>query len=184
MTQAYDYNVPTSTDLAPVSAPVVQETKEPSIEEHASMIRKGFEHVLNKALEASDLAKRVAELEAQVQSLQRDLTGAMQEVAAEREESRRLNGELNQVRSILAQRESTVHDLVMERDIAIGERDQAQRERDEARREAADRAVEQQRLERDLDNERELSHALEERCNTMQARINALKEAFNGLHNL
>lgn len=193
--EAYDYNNPRSetfsasdglkdqpASLLPGTITYINE--EPSIEEHANMIRKGFDHILNKALESTELARRVAELEATVRQQVEKIDALDQAWKAEAEAHGETAKALQEVQGKLAQRESTVHDLVMERDIALAERNDAESQRDDALQRANDQEANSNMWERRFNEEQLRSSVLEERCNTMQLRVNAVKEAINGLHSL
>lgn len=188
MSEAYDYNNPHAEQS--MAYPVPQdpapaiETQEPTVEEHANMIRKGFEHVLNKALEASELAKRVAELETELGRQKLWVSDLQAQCQAERDSNAELRKALQEVQSQLAQRDSTVHDLVMERDRVRDELDIANGTCGTLRTERCIWEDEARAFERALNDECQRNHILEERCSLMQTKINALKEAFNGLNTL
>lgn len=166
------------------TSPLNPQPTEPTIEEHASMIRKGFDSILNKALESTELARRVAELERQVQML-KETNEALQnqwvEEATKHGETAKV---LQQVQAILAQREGTVHDLVIERDIVIEERNAAQNDRDNAINEAKTEEGNARMWERKAID---LDHAVQvatERAEQMARQVATIKQAFQGLMSL
>lgn len=158
--------------------------QEPTIEENANMISELFAKIVNKAVNATELAKRVVELERMCNHLEVQLQGYASELALEKAAHEGTSRELQNVQATLAQRESAIHDLVMERDIVVGERNQAQNERDGARHGEAYLETQLSEAHRELEQERHRNHVLEERTNTMTHRVNALKEAFGALHSL
>ncbi|MBZ5616209.1 MAG: hypothetical protein LAO23_19550 [Acidobacteriia bacterium] len=156
--------------------------KEPTtVEENANMIRQATEWLAKKAVEASGLATRVTELENQLQGLVRELQLERDAHFDTRRSLEQVTTRLTDTESKLAQRESTVHDLVMERDIALGERNTAQQERDVARENAKMWQGEAERFQQLLDASNNGNDVLRERCERMAEHIRAFKSAYAAL---
>jgi len=165
----------------PAPGEATVEHKEPTVEENANMIRQAGEWLAKKAVEASGLAQRVTELEDRLQMLRDDLSQATASLVEERKAHEETQRRLANVEAELARKESTVHDLVIERDIALGERNAAQAERDSIR---SDRdswqsiAASWEHKHIDLQQE---NHVLRERCERMAEHIRAFKTAYAAL---
>lgn len=183
-----DVNVPLE-PVAPHSGPKPLEFTnpqpvEPTIEEHAMFIRSAFDKIMSKAVESTELAKRVAELEALCNGMEAQLHGLAADLEAEKRNHTDTQRRLQEVQKKLDHEQRAVHDLVMERDIVVEERNKAQQERDAERDERGYNRDWAERVERQLEEERQRSHVLEERCSTMQSGVNALKAAIAGLQSL
>lgn len=160
-------------------------TKETEVNiEDPNMWEQVSKYIANKLTTASDLAKRVAELEARIDNLRFDLDTTKAELTSERNNHAHTAQVLAEVRSQLAQRESTVHDLVAERDSVRDELARTQQERDTARRESVDWQELYNGATKERDDARHHGHVLDERCNLLTQRVAAFKAAFSGLSDL
>lgn len=179
MTTAYDWNYhgEAKDEMEPV--PVVE--TEPSVEEHAQMIQKGFAKILDKALAHTDLTKRVEELEETVKRLQNDVNYLTEQLASEQQAHRETRSQLSQVQSTLAQKEGVIHDLVQERDIVLGERNQAQEQRDSARRECNDWETKYNEAQRTIDGLNGQVTQLTAANEELKAKMETFRNAFRGL---
>jgi hypothetical protein len=174
-------HLPEPVPQQPTKVEMQIEPTEPTIEEHASMIRKGFDSILNKALESTELAQRVAELERMLAEEHAIVQGMREDLAVSRIANDELRKTLQEVQSTLAQRDTAVHDLVIERDIVIGERNAAQKERDEAKDDATMEEANARMWERKAID---LDHAVQvatERAEQMAQQVTLIKQAFKGL---
>jgi len=163
------------------SLPTTEPEKEPTIEEHANMIGTAFAKIMDKALQATELAKRVAELERTCNDLEANLQGLANDLRMEREAHDETRKALQEVQTKLAQRDSAVHDLVMERDIAIGERNEAQALRDKYKAEADSAWQAARKWEEVAINADHETQVCRERANQMAEQVKALKNAFKAL---
>lgn len=175
---------PKPTEPFTFTAPIQEANQEPTVEENASMIRQAFNRIISKAVEATDLAKRVGDLETQLQGLVKELSDHKEALNRERISHGDTRKQLQEVQTQLAQRESTVSDLVKERDVVVNELNTARSNCEFLTSERDSWATLASDVEHDRDEERHRNHILEERCNTMTQRVNALKEAFGALHSL
>lgn len=155
--------------------------QEPTTEENASMLRELVNKVIGKAVSATQLAQDVQEQAEQIRQLRMDLDQARVELNEERREHGVTRQRLGDIEAELARKETVVHDLVMERDIALGERNAAQGERDDARTSVNFWQGTSLSWEQKFNSEQEANHVLRERCERMAEHIRAFKSAYAAL---
>lgn len=152
--------------------------------EDTTMIRGLLGKVGDYLVERTELAKRVAELEAKVRELEHTLATVMADAEVEKQAHVATRASLAAVREDLEHEQRVTHDLVMERDIVVEERNKAQQERDEARKDRDEWCVKYNDIAFQLESEKQRSAVCEERASQMAARIEALKSALSGLQSL
>lgn len=160
--------------------PVVKDERE-VLQEEAKKVSGIFSTILDRALQASDLAKRVEELEEQVRTLQNDLAFTRTQAEDERVQHRRTESELEGLRQQLEHEQRAVHDLVMERDIVVQERNDAQGQRDSARRDCEHWERQHREVSTLLDQERATTTELRAKMEDLTKRVDVFRQAFHGL---
>ena len=148
------------------------------------MIRKGFDSILNKALESTELAKRVAELERMLAEEHAIVQALRGDLEVERTANREALGRLSQVEGQLAQRDTAVHDLVIERDNVLQRCYNFEIERNEARKEREEWFNTAASFERQRNDAIHAVDVATERAEQMARQVAAIKQAFQGLMSL
>lgn len=180
MTSAYDWNYQGEAKAEAMPVPVTQD-QEPSVEEHAQMIQKAFGKVLDKAMQHTQLSDRVKDLEDNLRALADEVENLRHELQLERVAHTETRNQLANVQATLSQRESTIHDLIQERDIVLGERNAAQDQRNAAQREAGDWQARYNEAEQKITALQGQYDTLLAQHTELQTKMEAFRNAFRGL---
>lgn len=159
---------------------VTEQTKEVNIED-PNMLSQIFAKLSSKVVEASDLAKRVGELEAQVQNLTFELSKVREDVTNERNAHALTSRELQDFRNRLDHEQRAVHDLVVERDMERDAKGQAQASLATANSDVAFWNSEAARLEKEKNEAVHASDVCREQREQMAGQVKALQSAFKAL---
>lgn len=159
---------------------VTEQNKEVNIED-PTMLSAFFAKLSNKVVEASELGKRVAELETKLHNLQVQLDDAIASVQAERAGRLQVERDLQDVRNKLDHEQRAVHDLVVERDMERDAKGQAQTSLASTKAELDNWVNEAARLERERNEASHASDVCREQREQMAKQVAGLREAFAAL---
>lgn len=160
----------------------VEERKEPTVQEDVGAMQALLNRVVNRAIESTDLAHRVAALQEDVHKLQEQVSSLQSQLFQEQNAHRETQTALAQVQDQLNHRENTIKDLVQERDIVVRERDEARQDRDKAKQEIAQWVQSHDEVFNKLTAKEQEAQRLQEQLDAALAKIEGIKQAFTVLH--
>lgn len=159
---------------------VTEQNKEVNIED-PTMLSAFFAKLSNKVVEASELGKRVADLEAKVRELDLALSEARGNVEMERQGRLETERTLQDFRNRLDHEQRAVHDLVVERDMERDAKGQAQTTLALTQKDMEFWSSEAARYERERNEAQHASDVCREQREQMAKQVAALREAFGAL---
>lgn len=166
--------------VEPTSIPITEQNKMTDLEDH-EMIRSLVTRIGDYLVERTKLAERVREMEQTIQQMNDNLVNARAAFDAEKQEHDTTRRDLNEVRSQLQHEQSTVHQLVAERDQV---RDTLRGTEDSlasARRDVEFWQGEASRLERERNEATHSADVCREQREQMAGQVSALRAAFGAL---
>ncbi len=159
---------------------VTEQNKEVNIED-PTMLDRIFKALAGKVVEASDLAKRVGELEQRIDSLRADLTRVQSDLDTERKLHQDTATDLRDTRNRLDHEQRAVHDLVVERDMERDAKGQAQASLAQTQKDQAFWMSEAESYSKQLVEANHSADVCREQREQMAKQVAALREAFGAL---
>lgn len=164
----------------PTNIPITEEAKMNDLED-ANMIRELVAKIGNYLVERTELAKRVGEQEAAIETLRNEVAALRNDLTKEQREHDDTKSRLGYIREALEHEQSTVGQLVSERDSVRDQLTEALKTIDILRRDVDFWTQETGQYEKQRNDALHASHVCQEQREQMAGQVSALKAAFKAL---